>query len=113
MFEVTYYGLMKWYSHEVGKFGWMITLALNNTEDEFRKKKINLYLESLNELYAAIDNKIKNVQEVDRKNDLQIIQNNLSKFISVANKILTINSIKGGAKKTSKKTSKKSLKKNK
>lgn len=107
MFESTYHGLMKWYSNEIEKFGWMVIFAQNEQNAEYKVKKLELYIESLNELKSTIEEKITSIEEKDRKEDLLIIHRRLTKFIPFAGKNLKISELIGGAKKKSSKKSKK------
>lgn len=100
MFESTYHGLMKWYSAEIEKFGWMIIFAQSSENYKYINNKLSLYLESLNELKDSIKNKVDQVTEEDRKKDLLIIHNKLINFIPIAKEtLLKISNQNGGAKK--------------
>jgi hypothetical protein len=113
--ESTNCGLMKWFQSEIEEFGWMVIKS--NKPNTHIINKINLYLETLSYLKKSIEEKIIQVEEKDRKDDLVIILNKLNDFIPVATETLTNNlnrkSIQqGGArKKSSKKGSRKSSKK--
>jgi hypothetical protein len=115
MHENTYHGLMKWYSAEIEKFGWMVIFSQSDEKPDYKSEKLNLYLRTLNELKDAIKDKVDEVTEADRKKDLLIIHKKLLEFIPIASDTLSKNfSQYGGAKKakkSSKKTSKKTSKK--
>jgi hypothetical protein len=98
MYLLTYNGLHKWYTTEIDKFGWILIFYQNEQNNEYKNKKISLYLESLNELDYYIDKKISNLEK--QYNDLEIISKNLKKFIIYANSILVFDSIGGGGNNT-------------
>jgi len=101
MFDTPYEGLMKWYVSQMEKFGWMIVLSQNETDNVHKENKLNVYIDSLNELKKCIEYKIKTLNDEDKKNDLLIIHKRLIKFIPSASNILK-NDIKGGKKKSKK-----------
>ena len=79
-YTVTRKGLYKWYESVYEKVGWMV-LAKNNG----RKYKLNAFEEELKHLLEALKEKIEQVNDVDSKNDLIILQDNtivLLKFFS-------------------------------
>jgi hypothetical protein len=94
MYLLTYHGLLKWYTTEIDKFGWILIFYQNEQNNQYKKKKITSYLESLNELDYYIDQKICNVEK--QYSDLEKISKNLKKFIIYANSILVLDSIGGG-----------------
>ena len=65
-------GINLWYDHMFEKLGWMV-LAQNKGYTD----KVISYKKSLQRLKQAIELKISQVQEIDRKNDLLILHDNL------------------------------------
>jgi hypothetical protein len=79
--SATMQGIGKWYTHVFEQLGWMI-LAKNKGYDD----KVEVYKNSLNRLSSTIENKMRSVHEHDRKEDLQIMHNNLKLLIEHAKK---------------------------
>ena len=72
-------GLKCWYKREIAKYG-MITLA-----HAFNKKlKVIQYIISLFSLYVKLIQKIETVENMDTKNDLQIMAYNTNLLLSLA-----------------------------
>jgi len=94
MHPVTYYGLHEWHKSAFEKLGWM-TLAAKDTDSV---SKIPAYFMELMHLETALDTKIAETQEEDRKNDLKILKNQVVILQSAAKKLFpTLSS--GGRKK--------------
>lgn len=70
--QYTLCGLHKWYEAMFEKLGWMILAYRNGWHD-----MIATYKNSVQRLCDAIANKIKEVREADRKDDLKIMWQNV------------------------------------
>ncbi len=117
MKAVTYECLQHWHKHKFEKLGWMV-LALKEmqtNEDpevkEHMSNKINNYLQSLNALAKSIAEKITTVNDIDRKNDLMILQQNTQTLLKFAKATLVNTTQLGGKRRKSKKTSRKGSRK--
>ena len=84
--EATNCGLQKWMVSKYEKLGWMC-LAKQHGDNV----KIEAYLDSLRSLMASLEKKINEVEEKDRKDDLEITLNN-TKLLKHNAWILLINS---------------------
>ena len=109
--NATMWELQTWYKCSLEKLGWMVLAKndLNNTI--YNREKIKVYYNELIILQKSIINKISSSQDRDRKNDLTILQQNLSILIAFVNRNLITETQAGGSKKTSKKQQKKLSKK--
>lgn len=67
-FETTFHGLQEWYKNKFEKLGWMILAKEKGHHD-----KVLEYKNSLNRLEKAIENKLKHVNDMDKKDDLNIM----------------------------------------
>lgn len=94
-----------WFKQVFEKLGWMV-LAMKQGDNN----KVIVYLESIVQLKDNIVLKISEVQDVDTKQDLEIMRANVETLIKFANKTLKPDNLVGGGKKSSKKSSKKSKK---
>jgi len=94
-----------WFKNVFESLGWMI-LSMK----QGNKNKVIVYFESLNRLYENIVLKISETQNVDTKQDLEIMRGNVETLIKFVNKNLKVENLTGGGKKLSKKSSKKSKK---
>ena len=74
--ESTFHGLNTWYKNKFEKLGWMI-LAKKYGYNE----KIDEYKNSLYRLKCSIEKKIKTLNDVDKRNDLAIMLDNLMSLI--------------------------------
>ena len=68
----TLHGLHEWYEAMFEKLGWMLLANRNGWHD-----KVATYKNSVNRLCMAIERKIKEVREADRKDDLTIMWENV------------------------------------
>jgi flagellar biogenesis protein FliO len=80
MHPVTYEGLHKWTVKSYEKLGWMILMLKYNNA-----LKIKDYLESLDRLKQAIEDKIQIIKEEDRRVDLGILLEQVNYLIDFAN----------------------------
>jgi hypothetical protein len=69
--EATNCGLQKWMVSKYEKLGWMCLAKQHGN-----MLKIEAYLDSLRTLMASIEKKLKEVQDKDKKDDLEITLNN-------------------------------------
>jgi hypothetical protein len=69
--------LHKWYNVLVEKYGWLI-IARNCKSPERAQKKTSQYIEQLENFIEECTDKIKKLTEDDRKNELRILENNIS-----------------------------------
>ena len=79
--EMTFCALSSWYRTEFEKLGWMI-LAHNKGMNE----KIQCYKISLKTLLDSLELKIKDVKDIDKKNDLELMHHNVKILINHVNK---------------------------
>ena len=90
-----------WFKEVFESLGWMI-LSMK----QGNKNKVIVYFESLNRLYENIVLKISETQNVDTKQDLEIMRGNVETLIKFVNKNLKVENLAGGGKKSSKKSKK-------
>ena len=79
MYNVTYHGLHNWSKAMFEKLGWMV-LAHAHGHQEI----IDTYLINISHLMKAIEERKKNLEEKNRKNDMDILMRNmevLQKFV--------------------------------
>ena len=94
VYHTTFEGLHHWHHKMFEKFGWMILAkneAVNNDNGKVRKhmtEKIKCYLHSIERLHNALEEKIKEVHEEDRKNDLGVLLLDTAKLLKFAQKTL-------------------------
>jgi len=99
--DATFHGIHQWFKHVVEHLGWMVICK--------NEIKINAYKNSVNELRAAVENRLRDTEDKDRKKDLEIIMKKLKIFIEHVEKDFDrLESVdqKGGAKKRGKTKSK-------
>jgi hypothetical protein len=94
-----------WFKHVFEKLDWMV-LAMKQGDNN----KVIVYLESIVHLKDNIVLKISETQNVDTKQDLEIMRGDVETLIKFVNKNLKVENLTGGGKKLSKKSSKKSKK---
>ena len=82
--KVTYKGLYDWYVDVFEKLGWMI-LAKSRKLDE----KIDTYKLSIQLLHQSLEKKIKELKNINKKNDLKIIKHNVKILMDHVNKDFT------------------------
>lgn len=107
-YEVTNCGLHEWTRKAFEKLGWMVYLQYKMMKPETDEKlkghiklKLISYQNELEDLYNSLQDKMKVVEEMDRKTDLQI---ELEKVRMLRIHVSThMNQQMGGRKKTSKK----------
>jgi hypothetical protein len=71
--ETTYHGLDKWYRHLFEKLGWVML-----AKEEGHTYRISPYKKSISHLKKSLQEKISITQDVDRKQDLEIILHKIS-----------------------------------
>lgn len=74
--EMTFCALSSWYSSEFEKLGWMILADNRGFTD-----KIESYKMSLNRLLKSLKMKIKDVKDLDKKHDLELMHHNVEILI--------------------------------
>jgi hypothetical protein len=74
--EMTFYALNCWYKSEFEKLGWMILADNRGFTD-----KIESYKMSLSRLSKSLMMKIKDVKDVDKKHDLELMHHNVEILI--------------------------------
>jgi|LauGreSBDMM110SN_4_FD.fasta_scaffold40042_1 predicted ATP-binding protein involved in virulence len=79
--RATGHAIKKWYEKMFEQLGWMILADQKGYTD-----KITSYKASLERLKDAIETKMQNVHESDRKEDLKIMHENLMILMSHVNK---------------------------
>ena len=102
--NVTMTGLGKWYSHKIEKLGWMVIDAKTNGISNLARYKCGLQT-----LLKHIE--AKQVEEADRKKDLEIMKANVLTIHGLVVKMLNKEVSMTGGKRKSKKSTKKSSKK--
>ena len=70
--DSSYHGLHHWYKNLHEKLGWMILAKSYGMSD-----KIAVYKTSLHRFKCAVEKKIKNTRDHDRKEDLRILHHNI------------------------------------
>jgi hypothetical protein len=103
MYDATFDGVQCWYKHAFEKLGWMV-LAANRPVVEGEIDKLVMYSQELKHLHQALNEKLENIKEEDRKNDLVILIKNTDKLIKFVD--ANLKRQVGGARKASKKASK-------
>jgi len=73
---VTFHGLQEWYKAKFEKLGWMILAKRDGYMD-----KVMTYQNSLKRLQIAIDDKIKEMRDKDKKDDLMIMKENVETLL--------------------------------
>ena len=66
----TFNDLTQWYIHCFENFGWMILAKKHGFQN-----KIDCYKNELSRLKQALQAKVNSIQDIDTKNDLQIMAN--------------------------------------
>jgi hypothetical protein len=79
--EMTFVALNKWYEMEFQKLGWMIL-----AKDKGMNEKIDNYKMCLEHLHQSLKNKIKDVNDIDKKHDLKLMCHNIVLLIKHVNK---------------------------
>ena len=104
-------GIEKWYAHLFETYGWMALIKHKmDTEPDMKNHynmKLECYKNSCHMLNSKILEKMSVVVEIDRKNDLRIMKNNVDHLCQLAESLIKVQS---GGKKISKKSSKSSKK---
>ena len=75
--QATSHGLKQWYQSMFEKFGWIILAQSKG----YMKDKIHSYKEGLLRLQDKLECKIDDIQDPDRKKDLEIMHKNLQVLI--------------------------------
>lgn len=70
--EATFKGLQQWYKSVFEQLGWMIL-----AKDKGMTDKISVYINSIYRIHMAIEQKIKKTNDLDKKEDLQIMLDNV------------------------------------
>jgi hypothetical protein len=77
-------GLHYWHVEMFEKFGWMVLSKMKGGMDD----KVNSYKKSVSRLYEKLECKIAMVSEPDRKDDLEILLNNVQMLKEACAKML-------------------------
>lgn len=75
-YEVTFHGLNNWYECKFEKLGWMILAQKKGMLD-----KVMEYQNSVKRLHMALDEKIKEIHDKDKKMDLIIMRENVETLL--------------------------------
>jgi hypothetical protein len=70
--DATFHGIHHWFKAMFEELGWMILAKERGMMD-----KVMTYKNSVNRLRMAIEKKLKNTRDVDRKDDLKIMHENV------------------------------------
>ena len=79
--DATMNGLHNWYKEMFEKLGWMVLAHSRGMTD-----KIQTYLNSLQRLHTALEQKIAKMHDADNKEDLIIMLKNVEELISHSQK---------------------------
>jgi hypothetical protein len=85
MHQCTFHGLHEWHDSMFEKLGWMIMAKEHNN-----KLKIEAYLDGIKGLQKSLENKWHDTRDIDRKDDLSILINNMKCLECDANKLMKI-----------------------
>lgn len=81
-YNATFHGLHEWHKSMFEKLGWMVLAkdkmihSKDASERKHMKSKIQCYINSVHRLCNALEEKIRIVEETDRKMDLVILLRN-------------------------------------
>jgi len=81
--DATFQGLHCWMKSKYEKLGWMCL-----AQEHGNQIKVASYMESLKRLKASLDKKMNELDEKDRKTDIEILQNDVCTLQLVASKLL-------------------------
>jgi len=81
--DATFQGLHCWMKSKYEKLGWMCL-----AQEHGNQTKVASYMDSLKRLKASLDKKINELDEKDRKTDIEILQNDVCTLQLVASKLL-------------------------
>ena len=84
--EVTFLGLQGWYVKEFQQLGWMIL-----AKDKGLNEKVITYIHSLQHLLHSLEKKIKDIKDIDKKNDLKLMIKNVKILIKHVEKDFKVN----------------------
>ena len=79
--DATMHGLYQWYKEMFEKLGWMVLAQSRGMTD-----KIQTYLNSLQRLHMALEQKIYKIHDADKKEDLTIMLKNVEELLSHSQK---------------------------
>ena len=79
--DATMHGLHQWYKEMFEKLGWMVLAHSRGMTD-----KIQTYLNSLQRLHMALEQKIAKIHDADDKEDLTIMLKNVEELLSHSQK---------------------------
>ena len=79
--DATMHGLYNWYKEMFEKLGWMVLAQSRGMTD-----KIQTYLNSLQRLHMALEQKITKIHDADKKEDLTIMLKNVEELLSHSQK---------------------------
>ena len=81
--NATFHGLHKWLKHKFEKLGWMCLAKKHGNI-----LKIQAYMDSIERLKASLEEKLKALDEADRKDDIKILHENVCVLQHAAHKLL-------------------------
>jgi len=81
--ECTMHGLHKWFELKFEKLGWMAV-----AKEHGNTLKVRSYLQSVKHLKECLEDKMKTVHDLDRKDDLRIMCNHVEILSKAAHKLL-------------------------
>lgn len=79
--DYTYPGLVQWYHAMFERLGWMILAKDHGFND-----KIAMYKKSVHRLKEGLEKKLRDIENNDKRQDLEIMLRNLEVLIKHANK---------------------------
>jgi hypothetical protein len=81
--DATFHGLHKWLKHKYEKLGWMC-LAKHHGNTT----KIAAYMDSIERLHSSLEKKLSELEENDRKKDIEILMDDVCVLQHAAHKLL-------------------------
>ena len=96
VYHITFEGLNHWHHKMFEKFGWMILAkreVQHNHDAKSRKhmrEKLKCYVNSVERLCHALEEKLQTIEETDRRNDLEVLLMNAKTLYEFASKTLDL-----------------------
>jgi hypothetical protein len=85
IWDCTFHGLHEWHNHLFEKLGWMSMVKHYNN-----KLKIKSYLDGIQNLENSIKSKYEKTRDADRRDDLQVLLDNVYCLKHCSNVLLNI-----------------------
>lgn len=88
MHDCTFNGLHEWHTYMVQKLGWMIMAKEHNSN-----LRLEAYLDTIKNLQTCLKKKINDTKDSDRKDDLEILLDNVKCLECDTNKLINFSTI--------------------